>query len=142
MSIRRLEAVFVDRPTRGQFLPAFRALSDVDEGRGAARLIDRQRRSVFDRRGESERIGAIDRSDPARDCHQRRAVGRSEGDEAGLCEAANVIAEFARGVAVVLREDRTPQAAQRCRRSSKARSNPELRDPAAGVGPDDRRGGG
>ena len=50
--IGRFDAVVVDRPTLGQFFSVFRALSDSDEGRGAARLIDHQRRSVFDRRGE------------------------------------------------------------------------------------------
>ena len=32
MSIRRFDAVLVDRPTQGQLLSAFRALSDGDEG--------------------------------------------------------------------------------------------------------------
>src|ERR1700722_17979340 len=102
-------AVAVHRPARGQRLPSFRIVSELDKGGRAGRLVNQQRRPLIKRRGEGDRVGAIDRRPGAGNRHQRRSASRSERDKASLSETTRIIAEFTRGVAPVLREQRDPE---------------------------------
>ena len=127
------------QPSR-QRLAAFGIMSELDEGGRARRLVDEQRRPFVERRGEGDRIRAIDGLLRSGDRHQRRPAGRGESDEAGLRETARVIAEFAGGVASVLREQRDPEGLGAAAKIVEDAVEAELRDPAACVAMDRGRG--
>ena len=106
-------------------LPAFGGVADVDEGGGARRLVDDQRRAAGDRRGEGHRIGAIDRLGRAGTGEQRRAVGGRDRRQPSLGQPAGEIAERAAGEGVLLREQRE---AERCAASTISRRRRRSRD--------------
>ena len=112
------------------------------QGGRAGRLVDQAAAALIERRREGDRVvGAIDGRFCASDRHQRRSACRSERDEASLSKTARIIAEFARGVASVLREERDPEG---LRSFAEALSNPvetRLRDAAPRIAVDCRRSG-
>jgi hypothetical protein len=96
-------------------------------------LVDQQRRSFVERRGEGDRVRAVDGRLGAGDRHQRRSARRGEGDQARLSQATRVVAEFARGVASVLGEEREPKGFGAAAKVSKGSVEAKLGDPAFGV---------
>ena len=138
--IRGRLPIAIHRPARGQRLASLRIVSELDKGGRAGRLVDQQRRPFVERRGEGDRVGAIDRRLGARDGHQRRAAGRGERDKTSLSETTRIIAELARGVAAVLREQRDPEGSRALAERIEGSVEARLRDPASRVAMD-RRGG-
>ena len=115
-------------------------MTKLDESGRARRLVDEQRRTIGDRRGEGERIGAIDGLARSSDRHQRWPAGRGERHQSGLGETARVIAELAGGVASLLREQRDSEGLGAAAKIVEGAIEAELRDPASGVAMDRGRG--